>query len=154
MIFTALRLFEGQDHLVFDTIQKWLTYYSLNTLLTIILANSIVKNIMKLRTYSPCAQEAVKLLGQLIQLERKQRRWSEKELAGRAGIARATLQRIEKGEMTPKIGIVFEVASLMGVTLFANDKTPLSNNIAHMNDKIALLPKRIRKNNSAIDDDF
>ena len=109
---------------------------------------------MKSRAYSPYAQEAVKLLGQLIQLERKQRRWSEKELADRAGIARATLQRIEKGEMTPKIGLVFEVASLMGVTLFANDKTPLSNNIDRMDDKIALLPKRIRKNNSVIDDDF
>ncbi len=49
----------------------------------------------KQRTYSKYAQEAVTLLGEQIKLGRKQRQWSEKNLAERAGISRATLQKIE-----------------------------------------------------------
>ena len=51
------------------------------------------------RTYSKYAQEAAVLLGEQIKLGRKRRRWSEQNLAERAGISRATLQKIEKGEM-------------------------------------------------------
>lgn len=52
----------------------------------------------KQRTYSKYAQEAAVLMGEQIKLGRKQRQWSEKNLADRAGISRATLQKIENGE--------------------------------------------------------
>ena len=75
----------------------------------------------KQRVYSKYAQEAALLLGQRIKLARKKRKWSEMNLAERAGISRATLQKIEAGNMTPAIGLVFEVASLVGVSLFEQD---------------------------------
>ena len=108
----------------------------------------------KIRTYSKYAQEAAILLGKQIKLGRKQRNWSEQNLAERAGLSRATLQKIENGEMSCAIGLVFEVAVLVGVKLFEPDKLPLSKHIEQTRDKIALLPKRILEKNIELDDDF
>jgi len=108
----------------------------------------------KQRTYSQYAQDAAVLMGEQIKLGRKQRRWSEQNLADRAGITRATLQKIEKGVMSCAVGSVFELASLVGVQLFEQDGAPLAKNIEHTRDKIALLPKRIVKPNKAVRDDF
>lgn len=94
------------------------------------------------------------MLGEQIKLGRKQRKWTERDLADRAGIARATLQKIERGEMSTAIGIVFEVATLVGINLFEQDKLPLSKHIEQTRDKIALLPRRIQVKTKAIDDDF
>ncbi|MBN1142469.1 MAG: helix-turn-helix transcriptional regulator [Deltaproteobacteria bacterium] len=108
----------------------------------------------KNRTYSKFAHEAALLLGKQIQLGRKQRKWSEKNLAERAGISRATLQKIEAGELTPAIGLVFEAAALVGVNLFEQDRVPVSFTIEQTKDKIALLPKRIRTKTRVLDDNF
>lgn len=109
---------------------------------------------MKKRTYSKYAKEAALLLGQLIKLGRKKRKWSEQNLADRAGISRATLQKIEAGEMSPSIGLVFETAALVGVNLFEPENQRLATSIDLTQSKIALLPKRIRSKKKALDDDF
>ncbi len=114
----------------------------------------MVEAMIKQRTYSKYAQEAALLLGKQIKLGRKQRKWSEMNLAERVGISRATLQKIERGEMTCAIGLVFEVATLVGINLFEQDKLPLSISIDQAKDKIALLPKRIQPKTKAVDDDF
>lgn len=93
-------------------------------------------------------------MGEQIKLGRKQRKWTERNLADRAGISRATLQKIESGEMGCAIGLVFEVAALVGVNLFEQDKLSLSKHIEQTRDKMALLPKRIQVKTKAIDDDF
>ena len=108
----------------------------------------------KQKAYSKYTQEAVKLLGEQIRLGRKQRKWTEHNLAERAGISRATLQKIESGKMSPAIGTVFEVAALVGVNLFEQDKLPISKHIEQTRDKIALLPKRIQVRKKAVDDEF
>ena len=108
----------------------------------------------KQRAYSKYAHEAVILLGEQIKLGRKLRKWTEHNLADRAGISRATLQKIENGEMSCAIGIAFEVAALVGVNLFERDKLPLSKHIEQTRDKIALLPKRIQVKTKAVDDEF
>lgn len=109
---------------------------------------------VKQRTYSKYAKEAALLLGQHIKLGRKTRQWSEQNLAARAGISRATLQKIEAGEMSPSIGLVFEVAALVGVPLFEQDSRALATGIELTQSKIALLPKCIRNPTKAVDDDF
>lgn len=93
-------------------------------------------------------------MGKQIKLGRKQNRWSEKNLADRAGISRATLRKIENGEMGCTVGLVFEVATLVGVKLFEPDSLPLSKHIEHTQDKIALLPQRIKATKKAVRDDF
>lgn len=108
----------------------------------------------KQRTYSKYALESVTLLGEQIKLGRRQRKWSEKNLSERAGISRATLQKIENGEMNCVIGLVFEVATLVGVNLFEHDNFPLSRQIEQTKDKVALLPKRIKSKTKVVHDDF
>ncbi len=109
---------------------------------------------IKERIYSKYAQDAAFLMGQQIKLARKNRKWSSANLAERAGITRLTLQKIEAGDMKTSIGLVFEVAVIVGVTLFDEDKQHLSTNIELIQSKIQLLPKRIRNQNKVVDDDF
>jgi transcriptional regulator with XRE-family HTH domain len=61
------------------------------------------------------------LLGREIRLARKQRKMTEADLASRIGIARSTLQLIEKGQPKVEIGLAFEAAALLGVPLFVDE---------------------------------
>ena len=108
----------------------------------------------KPRTRSRLSQEATLLLGKQIRLARKQRRMSEHDLAARVGIARSTLQRIEKGDPAVEIGLVFEAAVLTGVDLFVPEATTLASQIGRIDDKLALMPGSIRGITRVIDDDF
>lgn len=98
------------------------------------------------RTYLHQTRDASELLGKLIRLGRKERKMTEEDLAGRAGISRRTLQKIERGDLKCEIGLVFEVANLVGVKLFSDEEN--SNRYSyrrHIDDKLALLPKRVRR---------
>ena len=110
----------------------------------------------KARTYSRYTREALALLGQQIQVSRKQRRWSAQELATRAGVARDTVQHIEKGDAGCAIGLVFELAALVGVPLFSDDLTPATmvRERTRVEDKLALLPKAIRPKAYEVKDAF
>lgn len=106
------------------------------------------------RTYSRAAREAVTLLGRLIRLARTERRMTAQDLAERAGISRTTLQKIERGEMTSEIGLVFEVAVLAGVPLFETRSPTLTASAAQIEGKLALLPQAVRSRKEELDDDF
>ena len=108
----------------------------------------------KTRAYSEYTKEAASLLGQLIKIGRKRRRWSENNLAERVGIARATLQRIERGDPTCSVGLVFEAASLVEVPLFGSDYAGLTSHLNRTGEMLSLMPKAVRKSEKAVDDDF
>ena len=98
--------------------------------------------------------DAVALLGKLIRSARKGRKLTVQELAERAGISRGLLQRIEKGDLKCGIGTVFEVATIVGVKLFEAEETTLTKHIRQTDEKLALLPKSVRKTAKVVDDDF
>lgn len=106
------------------------------------------------RTYSRMTREALILMGVQIRLARKQRKMSEADLAGRIGIARSTLQLIEKGHEKVEIGLVFEAATLVGVPLFVSEPSRLTAQIERIEDKLALLPQAVRRRRSEVKDDF
>jgi len=109
------------------------------------------------RVYSQYCRQAILLLAKHIQLARKERKLTERDLADRAGIARATLQKVEKGDLKCEIGIVFELATLVGVKLFDVELAQshqFTLDIDRLDDKIALLPKSIRKSTKGVDDAF
>lgn len=109
----------------------------------------------KEQIYSSYTRKAVELLGKQIRLGRKQRKWTEKELAQRAGLSRATLEKIEKGDPSVTIGHAFELASLVGLRLFDAESPRLASHIARTEDKLAVLPSAVRKPGKApADDDF
>jgi len=105
---------------------------------------------------SPYSKEAVLLLGKQIRLARIQHAWPEKELAERACISRETVQRAEKGSLSCAIGTVFELAFLVGVTLFDSDLETIQRQRTGADRQLALLPSRIRQTgkNFVPDDDF
>ncbi len=106
------------------------------------------------RTYSRYSREAAELMGKLIRVARKERKLTAQEVAGRAGISRGLLQRIEKGDLRCEIGAAFEVAAIVGVRLFEVEASTLGGHLRHTEDKLALLPKSIRRRTTAVDDDF
>jgi transcriptional regulator with XRE-family HTH domain len=111
----------------------------------------------RVRTYSRLTEEALQLLGKQIRLARKQRRMTETDLASRAGVARSTIQQIEKGDPRVEIGLMFEAATLAGVDLFiphAPGPMTLGPQLARIDDKLALLPHSVRQPRGEVRDDF
>jgi DNA-binding XRE family transcriptional regulator len=110
------------------------------------------------RAYSTYTKDAAVLLGRYIQLGRKARKFTEKDLADRIGISRTTLQKIEKGDLRCELGIVLEAASLVGVKLFEVDPLrpgpSFSAHLQSVNDRLALLPKSVRQRHQEVDDGF
>ncbi len=106
------------------------------------------------RVYSRYSRDAITLLGGLIRTARKERKLTTQEVADRAGISRGLLQRIEKADLKCEIGVVFEVAAIVGVKLFDVDEATLARHIRQTEDKLALLPKSVRKTTKVVDDDF
>lgn len=106
------------------------------------------------RTYSRYSREAMILLGDLIRTARKERKMTAQEVADRAGISRGLLQRIEKGDPKCELGATFEVATIVGIKLFDAEATTLTQHIRQTEDKLALLPKSVRKKVKVADDDF
>lgn len=106
------------------------------------------------RTYSRYSRDATALLAGLIRAARKERQLTTQEVADRAGISRGLLQRIEKGDLKCEIGVVFEVATIVGVKLFEADERALSKHLRQTKDKLALLPKSVRRKSKTIRDDF
>lgn len=108
------------------------------------------------RVYSRMTEQAILLMGNQIELARKDRRMSETELAKRIGVARSTVQRMEKGHPGVEIATVFEAATVLGVPLFSEGRTQttLAPHIERTLSLIALMPKRARRKRVEVNDDF
>ena len=106
------------------------------------------------RSYSRVTRQALTMLGKLIRIGRAERGLTAQELADRAGISRTTLSSIEKGALGPEIGVVFEVASLVGVRLFDYDERTLQIHNSRLDEKLTLLPKSVRHAVKEVNDDF
>jgi transcriptional regulator with XRE-family HTH domain len=78
------------------------------------------------------------------------------ELAERAGISRALLYRIERGDLRSSIGAVFEAAAVAGVPLFEPERDTLAARVHDAEERLALLPKAVRRRRAAVpvSDDF
>jgi len=106
------------------------------------------------RPYSQYSLDALALLGQLVRDGRLNKVLTTADLASRAGISRALLQRIERGDPGCTIGAVFEVAAICGVPLFEPEQRRLGQALAQQQGKMALLPKAVRISTRAVKDDF
>lgn len=101
----------------------------------------------------PVAADAARLLGTQIRLARHDKRWSAAELAERAGLSQRTVLAVEAGKPSPSIGNVLNLAALVGVELFSQSD-PLEIALARRRaeDRLALLPARVRKLDERDDD--
>lgn len=108
---------------------------------------------MRKRVISPYTVKALEVLGKMIQLKRKERALTLKQLANRAGVSRSLIQRLEKCEPGCEIGVAFEVAHLLGIELF---ESPLGLNTlaSTLTDKTSLLPGSVRESIKKVSNDF
>lgn len=100
------------------------------------------------------ANDALIVLGAQIAAGRRNRRWTARELAGRAAISPRTLRNVEQGMPSASIGIVFELAVLVGVPLYGATNAQLRDVRVRATDRLALLPERVREPMADLDDDF
>ncbi len=77
-----------------------------------------------------------------------------RDLAERAGITLPTLRKVERGDPTVSLGVAFEVATLVGVPLFYEDRTRLALDLDRTSTRAALLPQRVRVPRDGLRDDF
>ncbi len=106
------------------------------------------------RAYSSYATEACKLLGSLIREARITQNMTVTELAERAGVSRGLVTRAESGDMGCSIGVVFEIAAILKISLFDLEPDALSRYLNVKQGKLHLLPKTVRKSNTSLKDDF
>ncbi len=106
------------------------------------------------RSYSRYSQEATRLLGMMIRVARIKRQMTLEELAERAGVSRGLVSRAEAGDLGCAIGTVFELAAIVGVTLFSADQRGLAQHIADEQRTLALLPRAVHHSDKAVNDDF
>jgi hypothetical protein len=52
------------------------------------------------------------------------------------------------------LGVVFDVAALVDVTLFNEDRSGLSDDLRRARDRLSLLPQRVRKAPRRVNNDF
>lgn len=103
--------------------------------------------------YSPMTVEAAKLLGARVGLARRERGWTLQELADRVGVTHPTMRKVERGDLSVGLGVAFEAAALVGVPLFHEDPARLRLEAGRVEDRLAVLPERVRKPVD-VDDDF
>ncbi|MPR08934.1 helix-turn-helix transcriptional regulator [Microvirga tunisiensis] len=108
-----------------------------------------------MKTHSRQAAQAIQLLGHLIKVRRLELKITAEDLAARAGISRALLYRIERGDPACSIGAVFEVAAIVGVPLFGDDTGgTLASHLQRYERELMLLPRAVRNSHKPVYDDF
>lgn len=101
---------------------------------------------------SPQTIAAARLLGARVQLARRVRRWTLQELAERAGVTAVTMRKVERGDPSVRLGVAFEAAALTGVPLFDPDPSRRRLEAERVDDRLAVLPRLVRRRE--VDDDF
>lgn len=117
-------------------------------------ARKQIKQVKRQRVYSRYARDVALLLGMQIKQARRQKGFTESALAERGGISRATLQKIESGNMGSAIGLVFEIATIVGLRLFDENRDGLLKHLQQTKHLLTLLPQRTRHKTNPIDDNF
>lgn len=106
------------------------------------------------RGYSETVQNAAKLLGAQIRQGRIARDWTAQQLADRAGITKPTLLKAEHGDPSVALGTVFDLAVLVGVPLYFEDRGQLAREARAAQERTALLARRVRPVEPEPDYDF
>lgn len=106
------------------------------------------------RAYSRYSLQALSLLSASLRAARVGKKIGTQALAERAGISRDMLYRIEKGDPRCEIGVVFELAAILGVPLFEPELGALQQRSREVEDRLALLPKAVHAPRNEVKDDF
>jgi transcriptional regulator with XRE-family HTH domain len=96
------------------------------------------------RAYSETVHHAAQLLGAQVRQRRTERQWTIRQLAERAGIDKNTVLKVEHGDPTVALGTAFDLAVLVGVPLFYDDRGRLASEARRERERATLLARRVR----------
>ena len=108
----------------------------------------------KVRIYSETVQDAARLLGAQVREGRTARRWTIQALADRAGISKNTLMKVEHGDPSVALGTALDLAVLVGVPLFYEDRARLGAEARRAQERATLIAQRVRPTRDVPDYDF
>lgn len=106
------------------------------------------------KMYTPQVRDAARVLGMQVAQARRERRLTAEDLAARAHISPVTLRKVERGDPSVALGTALEVATLVGVRLFGLEANELHRVARREQERLALLPERVRIPEQDPDDDF
>jgi transcriptional regulator with XRE-family HTH domain len=106
------------------------------------------------RAHLRLARLMAELLGTRVRVARLRHGWPEAQLAERAAISRATLQKIERGEPAVALSLAPECCAVLDVSLSGGPVGQTREQLERARLELAALPKRIRAKPAAPDDDF
>lgn len=101
--------------------------------------------------YSAPTRDVCAALGSEIARARRERRWSQTELAERVGVALGTIRAVERGSPSVTLGVAVEAAVVLAIDLLGGPAAAATR-AADNRRVLALLPRRVRA--EAVDDDF
>lgn len=117
-----------------------------------------MKSKKNLPTLPSSVREAIKETGALIACARKEKKWTQEELARRIGVSRMTVVRIEKGAPEVATGWYLTAAWLLGLPILTWQAFGEGRNDTMLGDLLTklkkTLPDRIRTHQRDIDNDF
>ena len=103
-------------------------------------------------------RESIKEMGELIACARKEKRWTQEDLAQRIGINRMTVVRIEKGSPEVATGWYLTAAWVLGLSILTWQTVGRGKNDTVVGDLLTklknTLPDRVRERRPTIDNDF
>lgn len=103
---------------------------------------------------SAVASAALSHFATMLTIQRKEKKITVEELCSRVGISKPTMIKILKGDPSVSIGLYFETAWVLGVTLFEPDENQFAIKRKTTAKVEALLPSRVRRKKVVLDDDF
>jgi transcriptional regulator with XRE-family HTH domain len=101
--------------------------------------------------FSIATRQLCLALGTEIGRARRERRWSQAELAGRVGVSVGTVRAVESGAPSVTLGVAFEAAQVLGLVLMGGPDVAAAR-AAESRRVMQLLPQRVRS--VSVDDDF
>jgi len=103
-------------------------------------------------------RKSIRELGEFIACARKEKRWTQEEMARRIGVSRMTVVRMEKGAPEVAAGLYLTAAWLLGLPVLTwqtmgkeRGDTVTGSILAKLK---STLPERVKKSRGKIDNDF
>ncbi|MCY3562083.1 MAG: helix-turn-helix transcriptional regulator [bacterium] len=104
------------------------------------------------REFSAASREALGLFALRVRAARRERRMRAAEVAERVGVSLTTVRKVERGDPTVALGTAFEVATIVGVALFGEDRQRRAQEAEYLTTRLTVLPDAVR--HPRVDNDF
>ncbi len=108
----------------------------------------------KTRAFTAQTLDAAEVLGAQVAQARRAHGWTARELAERVGVSVRTISNLEHGSATVTMGIAFEAATILGISLFGAQGPELARLARQGRETLALLPSRVYRSKKPARDDF